>query len=559
MFILKREALKSQKARGIYDILVDRNDAPKTSFVHYGAKDVHVLSAIAYFNNLHPQLFVRPCPENPNHGGTVAGFQSQSVTSKDLFAHLQKVRRAINASGEKADIVIMPMLPALASAVAAPRKYIVWGNGHNGVTAGIGETVTLPLDGNEPMHWLSKNYNPNDVEIEFVASKDACYCVQIRAASAHMDISPQPVGSFAGFIPTGKVTVKSIFEVVNLDDLGELEKLKALDTTGLVVIQKSGSMLSHAAAHCRGAGIAFAIGDAEIGDMLVEVASGWVVKGDENTVAAPYKPEDTLSDFMEGFDEPTSWNSRLLGTFFHQWATTPMGKTSQVAYLGGRFARWLVQTGLTAMCGEGRHFSSVHMGGNGATVIKKAYKDAFGTINPSRSAVLEPLKLSGATRTELLGVASWASAYFGLSWNSGMGGKKWRNCAIQARECLLAMSSGNTKLIIKHLNLLENGVHNNGRLYDKFQDVIAWLDSSTKPFSLSSGVAKAACVAKEALSAISSRGSHEQIEISKEWKIMSEIDPNLFGDTDEEEGSEEEEVSHNEPSVVERYTIEVEE
>jgi len=492
--VVGEEHLFSQKAKGLVRLNKHRSDTLPVAFIPGGSHRPVIYGEMEKFftQHKHPVLFVRPCPESPNHGGEVAGFQSEAVKREASIQQVWKVRQAIAKKNLRADIVVMPYVHADLSCVVAPGKYYVWGLGNNGVTAGTSETVVIPINPKNPGHYFlsAAGYDPKTVEVEFVRDKAnrKVYCVQIRAASAHLDIDPAPEGALPGFVPGGKMTVVKTYQVKDLNDLGELEFLKGTDTAGLLVIQPTGSMLSHAAAHCRGAKIAFCIGKPDIkpGSVVAEPASGWLVVGDVE--AKPYDPATYWADFRRGFDAPLIWESMKLGTFFHQWATKPLGSPNRVAYLGGRFCKWLVQAGITAFCGESRHTDCVHNKGDwGGYQIHHHYVNMTGEHEPQRATILKMLRDSHATLPDLLKVAQWTHQMFSLSWMHSMGGYKWQMCAASAINSIEAIMKGDCSAAITALNALENGVHNGGKLFNKFHESLKWLDIATAGVSMDTG------------------------------------------------------------------------
>lgn len=499
-----RDKLQSQKARGIHDLLNMNVNTPATIFVPPSAKPAQIIAGIARVGNATPEtkMFVRPCPESPNHGGNVAGFQSECVTYANLFAHIRKVQSAINRQKLKADIIVMPYIEAKLSAVAATGKYIIWGKGHNGVTAGTSATIALPLDESSGFvnRLISKGYNPDEVEIEFVCDRIGAqtiqHCVQIRKASSHIALGAPPDGAFAGFVPSGKMKVKQFYYVDGLDDLGGLELLKHEDHEGLLVVQTVGNMLSHAAAHCRGSGIAFVIADRDnflLDEVITEASPGWVVQGDQEPNA--YSPEKYFDYFLAGLHLPLKGNgdtkdsNMMLGVFMHQYSSNPMNDPRLTATLAGMFARWLLHFGTAAFVGECRHLDMVKSGltWKARVELQKMYADVFGSSKPSRNAVLRPLVEQQATLDQLYNTIKWTRREFELQWGGAFGGKAWHNCATAAWFAIECIRSKDCAQAIHWLNELERGVHNTGRLYNKFPQSLPWLEISTSGFSIDRG------------------------------------------------------------------------
>ena len=527
MPVVSKDKLHSQKAKGLLAISEHRHeDALRCESIPGDAPVPVVMALLAEWRNYHDgMLFVRPCPEVPNHGADVAGFQSEAVSVAALGPHVWKVRQAILKQGIRADIAVMPYIPSDLSAVAAPRKYIIWGKGNDGVTAGTSETIVVPIQQDDSYDRFIEHggYSRNAVEIEFVRQKGGnCYCVQIRSAGSHMDISPAPTGAVAGFVPGGKVKVKKIYVVKDLNDVGELEKIKNADTAGLLVVQPTGSMLSHAAAHCRGSKIAFMIGgDAKVGDTITEQASGWVVIG--NVKANPYNPGDYKKQFMRGLNSELNFNAMKLGTFFHQFATSPLNDPRRTAFYAGKYAKWLLQVGTTAFATESRHTNQIGCYSKGWSELRSKLRAVFvhltGKMEFQRRDILDTLKCANATLEDIRVVCDMSNAILSMNWiNSDYGGKNWVECNRHAIAAFDSIDAGDFDGVIRALNLLENAVHNNGRLFNKFEESIYWLDFATTGASMSrADIAASAEIADIALLSTWGNEYKEVTESDKTW------------------------------------------
>ena len=103
------ESLHSQKGRGLLALMKHRDEDTMQCVVIPGDARIPVIMAVlAQYQSVSGKLFVRPCPEVPNHGADVAGFQSEPVDPSALVPHLWKVRRAVVQQNIKSDIAIMP-------------------------------------------------------------------------------------------------------------------------------------------------------------------------------------------------------------------------------------------------------------------------------------------------------------------------------------------------------------------------------------------------------------------------------------------------------------------
>ncbi len=440
------------------------------------------------------QIFVRPCPEFPTHGNKVAGYQSVPVTRKGAMRTVAEILYTFRSQQVPADLILMPFIKADYSAVASPGRYIVWGQGHDGITAGHGQSIVLPVQPEEDYSWLTPSNVPLDqAEIEYVASTNKIFGVQVRKAPAHLSIASQPIGSFAGFLPTETMQIEHLFVVHSLDDLEELEVLKSAPA-GTLVIQPAGSMMSHAAAHCRGAGLGFAVAEPELfqeGDHLSQVAQGWLMVGLHDTVPV-YNPMDYWDEFVKGFDHifTDAKQGIELGTFFHQFSTAPLTHSKVCAYLAGAFVKSLLVLGVSACLGETRYYKHIT-----SQPERQKVALALSTIGiggaASRTDVYNRFLHSELKVADIRGLAEFARRVHGhKQWTPGVGygGIKWAICAQGVLNVLKAIDNQDMTEVIETVNTLEHAVHNGGKLFNKFSGVPDALDRSTTPFWIKPGL-----------------------------------------------------------------------
>ncbi len=442
------------------------------------------------------RVFVRPCPKYPNHGNAVAGYQSIDLERKGAMRQVVEFIFACKDQGVEADVVLMPFIKAKYSAVAAPGQYIIWGLGNDGVTAGHGQTVVLPVDPQENYSWLDTSGVPlSQAEVEYVAEERKIWGVQVRKAPAHLGIAAQPKGSFSGFLPTEKMEVKHLYVVNSLDELSELEDMKGLEAApeGTLVIQPQGSMMSHAAAHCRGSGLGFVIAPAEAfkeGDILSQVAMGWVMIGDFETVPI-YNPADYWDEFVSGLDcvLKDSVTGIELGTFFHQFSTQPITHAAIAAFLAGVFVKSLMSLGASAAVGEARYYRYI-TNDSEQKKVREAMVSAGIQPGYNRNQVYEKFRFSKLEMADVRGLAEFARrVHAHEKWQTGigMGGVRWAVCAQNVIRVIDAIDAQDVPLIINRTNDLEHAVHNGGSLFNKFPGVPDALNRSTQPFRITPG------------------------------------------------------------------------
>ena len=308
--------------------------------------------------------FVRTCPVTPRHGV----IDSVKVDIKNFLNQAWRMQRIMREHEPDGCFVIQELLDGHASAVLSPQqRYIIVGVGTDGITAGHGETITLDLDKEfvDDFLYRLKHTNPvylqNNYEIELVSTRfindvsvidvpnlhhkndfdytGKTFYTQVRKAGDHIQIESPPKGvDINGFITEGVVVVNNLYTANGLENMQWLEENITPEKCpeGFVVAEPNGSLLSHIAAHCRGAKVPYIVGNVEVGERWVEPASGWVVKDqDGNFKPNPYNPADYFTEFMEGVDfgnkfycKQFSW----LAIYFHQFQARPLQNPKEVAF-----------------------------------------------------------------------------------------------------------------------------------------------------------------------------------------------------------------------------------
>lgn len=490
---------KSQKGKGVINAwkALGKNAMPAVALI---TTDESPKSAAEIVRNFYKKvgskdIFVRPCPESPNHGGKVGGFESQKFsTLAEILQRVNDAQKAFREQKLNADIVLMPYVQSTLSCVIAPKKYAIFGRGHDGVTAGTSDTVIIPLaDSDTFVDRVSafSSMQEDAYELEFVCSEENTngfefsqlrgHFVQVRRSGNHKEFASKPTqDSLPGFVPNGSMMVEKIYVVEDLEKVGELENMN--NAPGLLVIQPGGSMLSHAAAHCRTKSIAFVIANTNdwIGKKITEIASGWITDNPDAQACAGMSVNDYWEDFKKGYDEPFhKWNVKL-SVFFHDFLGRNVN-AERGAYLAGRYVKWLQHAALTLCVGESRHTGSIHESDAILQKIRKGIVALTGNVfsQTSRDYLYKKLFDWNIPIDDAKKILQASEYIFSMSWSSGYGGKKWRNCAELAIAIIDGIQAGNVAAACEAANNLESSVHNNGRLFNKVNGWINSMDSGT--------------------------------------------------------------------------------
>lgn len=536
LILKERELPQKIKALALAALGAYRPPATIPTFTALTGTDTFTLSDLPKGD----MLFVRPCPFVPNHGAEVAGFSSEAVARYKVEAHIRAVQKAITEKEPNAAIMVMPYVKAELSAVAAPNQYIAIGKGHDGVTAGTSDMTMLPLAHSDNQWIRDAGEREKEVELEFVygvSSSQGYYSnqpflVQLRRAAEHVAINPQPTETAVpGFIPKGEAEITHVYVVKDLNDLGELEVLKEMDTTGLLVVQPTGSLLSHASAHCRGAGIPFVVDDPgkyeELPVMLYD-AGGWVTR--EKIEGAAYDPEKYQEHFWKGVEKARKgWKQQWgkLSTFFHQYTSKPLASARKSAEYAGMFCGWLALAGNAANLGEMRHAPrKVHGKGSSAmhgkvVALLDALLDDYTPRNQDREDVYAEMLAVAPTWDDVVAVNQLCKELYGdYTWKGGFGGNAWSQCAEKTAALAEALSKRDFKLVLERANDLENASHNGGWLFNKHLDS-RYFTAGTEGFSLDQHGLTTAFDTVETLLEIE-KEQEDRPEVEESWNVVVE-------------------------------------
>ena len=529
----RKSSIRSQKAIGILDLQTTGRNTP-TSMVSSIDELPHALSTWRKNKNTR-EVFVRTCPVTPRHGV----IDSTKLDMHHFLNEAWRMQRIMRENEPEGCFVIQQLLNGHASAVLSPnQRYIIIGKGTDGITAGHGETITLDLYKgfvDELMYRLRASnpvYNNDNYEIELVSTRfvndvpvinvpylhhdndfnysQKTFYTQVRKADDHIQIEAPPKGvDINGFITDGVVVVNNLYTANGLENMQWLEENITPEKCpeGFVVAEPNGSLLSHIAAHCRGAKVPYIVGNVEIGERWVEPASGWVVKDqDGNFKPNPYNPADYFTEFMEGVDfgnkfycKQFSW----LAIYFHQFQARPLQNPKEVAFFAGIFAAWIVKATFSISVGEMRH---AHRRKNNSTITNSVF--LHHVIGKDKLYKITSEKNTGVTETRKhyylpagLGTFDWSQVAdildycrigFKSGWESSYGGKKYAETSDLGKECAVWLSILEKVLIdnddqqynklsalLTAINKLENAQHNTGHFFNKFTNKRSF-DMATK-------------------------------------------------------------------------------
>tara|TARA_B100000902_G_scaffold121086_1_gene121300 strand:+ start:7642 stop:10023 length:2382 start_codon:yes stop_codon:yes gene_type:complete len=466
--------------------------------------------------------FLRTCPLTPRHGV----LESTRIHRDDFLMHWARLRNSMMEHDPEGCLILQDCIEAQHSAVMAPGKYVVVGEGHDGITAGHGTNLTFPIrDGGRLTRNLrTMGSDPDEHEVEFVMynpytsperravesedAHDRVSLTQVRGATGHVVLAPPPEGvTVNGFITEGRVEVTQVFEATGLEEVAWLEEKITKDKVpkGFVVSEPGGSLLSHICAHCRQHGIPYIIGDVGVGESWVEPAAGWVINDpDHDFVAKPYDPAEYTSEFIAGVRYSNlHWEKQYgwLATFFHQWVAMPMSNPSTVAYLAGVFAGWIVKSTFAICAGEMRHARGRKK--NYTPDIPVFLHAAFGEslmleVNPNLleygdNPVMDirkhyyacVSKIDFESYTGAASLLDYMYKRFRTNWENSYGGPAWAEAAKLGSQAAIAlqkfMDDGELGPMLGAINKLENHQHNTGHLFNKFISKTAF-DSGTSGF-----------------------------------------------------------------------------
>ena len=547
------KAIKSQKAKALfthrsahdqYAIPQDWNPIEMVA-IHLTDTPLHLTSAGEHIG--YP-CFLRACPESPRHGVIESIKCKNEADLLKNFTYLSGVMKKMDPDG---CMLLMPFIEATSSSVMALshpevdetgkvimstdpetgldkpimfQGYNIMGVGHDGITAGHGFNLGFPLRvtdwDRDSMIMNGLSYAPTHHELEFVFKMSEPRIVrgimdypkmkhnlaQIRGAPSHTPVHPPPEGvDTIGMIPQGEVVVQDFIIMSGLEEVAWLEEniTKEKCPEGYMVVEPSGSRLSHIYAHCRGVGVPYVITPSvTVGDRWVEAAMGWVVMDNENDFEPkPYSPAAYIDDFKDGVEMGNKYWRKQQGwfsTFFHQWVSLPMSKPQDVAFLAGMFCAWLPKAILALGLGEMRHARGLKTNANaelfatmtaciGSGVWKKINNTAH--LDSTRThyyAAIEHIEVDWGDSAKML---RFLNKHYQKGWSSSYGGPAWgKSMLIGASLCdtIQAFSADANEATLGELivavNAAENAVHNNGALFNKWLSKHAF-DAGTAGFN----------------------------------------------------------------------------
>jgi hypothetical protein len=442
--------------------------------------------------------FIRACPLTPRPGRLESSASTSVVESVNTFNRIRDIMEDIEPDG---CMIVQPFIPATASAVLAPNKYIVIGPEHDGTTSGHGFQLTLKVQNEQDrgtynfIDKVSKDNKHHELEFVWAAREDTdrpfsgdAYLVQVRACTEHDELGKCKVsvngeGRFTGRFPKdwdGKACEAS--EVIMVtgtsdEDMAALEAaLEANENKTLVVCEPTGSLLTHAGAQSRKHGVVF------ISETTIEA-------GDTIEVLSSFDNSPYESHFKRGIEYARrAWQQDWgwLSTFFRQFQGDPFNDARICAFLGGCYVGWMINAGVAAIIGEVRHARSTMRGYSGSIGGALAGLIGYSTPPDRRKTYYGSLLETSASYQDMIAVLEWAEHIYNHNWaGSSFGGKKWADCSQSVRSLTEAVMEGDFQGIIDAADATENKMHNCGWLFDKFVPKSA-LDYGTHGFRVHS-------------------------------------------------------------------------
>ena len=472
--------------------------------------------------------FLRTCPETPRHGVLESIKCSNDVQLRKEFVRLRNIMKKEDPNG---CLMLMPFIPATNSAVVALSHggftgYATFGAGHDGVTAGHGLQLSMPLrkeKHSDNIAMVALGLDPSSHELEFVfetksssntdrrvldiASADKGWLTQIRGCAEHTVVAPPPEGvDVIGMVPQGEVVVKEFIVMSGLEEVAWLEEniTKEKCPDGFIVVEPNGSRLSHIYAHCRAVGVPYVITESvNVGDRWVEPAMGWAVLDNEyEFTPKPYNPHAFSEDFVRGLrDANTYWAKQhgWLSTFFHQFVSVPYGSLKNTAYLAGVFVGWLPKSMMALGLGEMRHARSLKQNAIAplfTTMTACIGSDVWKLVNSTpyldseRKHYYAAIGHIAPTYNQMGKMMTYLTKHFKDGWSKAFGGLNWATSMMKGAALAVAIDAyvneptqENFDVVVQTANIAENAVHNNGKLFNKWLSGKA-LDAGTDGFNL---------------------------------------------------------------------------
>ena len=484
-------------------------------------------------------MFIRACPLQPRPGVL------ESSPAYDIEDVQEIVHRIVSTmlSKDTSDspmyehgyvdpngcVITQPFIQADASAVLYPNSHIVFGEGHDGITAGqdcfkmIMKVSTNDHATNQDLAYLE--IDPTMIELEFVSTMrrnnavknnararlnmvKSTHLVQLRGSHGAPPIAPAPTmpSTFNGKLyggnlfgcDDGAIYVEQIIHVKNADDseLAWLEEQlrEHAGKQGLVVSHPLGSDGTHHCGQCVKYGVPYIKGEVKEFETYVQVVSGWVC--DDPTIEPqPYDIMEHADAFMEGVEVGLYQFARQYGWLsnqFHQFMDGQMlHDPDQTAYLAGVFAGYMIAAPYSVALGECRHYgqknnktpiylSTLH------ALYPNMYHNAdasmlMETIPTDRRAFYNTVESVPLTLPSYIGALKWLVKVYSTGWSGGYGGAKYCDAVkktLAVAEALEVMieepNNDNMMALCGVVNDCENIVHNNGFFLNKFLNKFAF-------------------------------------------------------------------------------------
>lgn len=430
-------------------------------------------------------VFARPCPKKPRHGfvdsrPVVIPRKWDAERLKETSAEMRGIYNEALAADEKAEMLVMPYIPAEFNMIATPALVAV-GPGNDGATSGH-ESIVLPVMETTTPFRDKLNIKAGVKEYpfyEFVAyrrhqydgvqgSRNIYYATQVRNG-------PKPDAAGADgrdYIPH-KMVVKNV--ITAQGDLLSWERTTKhlAKEDGVVVYHKDGNLASHYAVHCilnkipivtsfepmlgqelEPAGAHIKVSEPDHDAFLTAVAEGLSIKHNNY----PVRPSDAVT---------------LMLYAMHNAPMLDMKNPLHVRLLGYAIGSTIKLCAVACM-GELRHSGFDH---ELLTIITDKNKDSKGRgrgevyVDCLNWRFME-LKHIAIRDTRAFGYAGWGHKPV-PGGAAGVGGIKWFECATLSWDlwnavCDFALGKAKIDGVLTALNRVVNVCHNGAKMLTKF-------------------------------------------------------------------------------------------
>jgi len=189
--------INSQKAKSLLNVKIKYGDYISGSQIPttYPVLPDEKFDLYRITNGAHSDWFVRSCPLIPRPGI----LESRRCTYSELPEVVKEMQKNLLENEPEGCLIIQPYIDSTYSSVVAPNMHAIIGRGNDGITAGEGFSIPLPIGEADPGGaWLhGVNEDPNKVELEYVYSTSnhdygRSFLTQVRAAESHKPIGPSP-------------------------------------------------------------------------------------------------------------------------------------------------------------------------------------------------------------------------------------------------------------------------------------------------------------------------------------------------------------------------------